>query len=371
MIFENEARRALSWFFSTQNLDNFGWSWVRDISPNQENTAEVVYTALKFSSLLSETQIEFLNEAVSSWLLYPALHASITVDWAWTALALDLYEEQYDLCQPDFSRQEVRHAIESCARAVVGNQNADGGWADYQGDSSMVTRTALCVFSLVNILDSNPDTVEMQKAIDRGIQWLLSMQQECGGWGNTAEDSLSVAVISAGTKIDSNTVHNQYAPSAAATGYSILALSTADVLRFHKPIHDGIEFLKELYCEDQQFPIFFECGIRRESLFTFRHFGTAWACLGLLRSGQLSCISDLMLSCVRYLLSLQDFISGGFRSSSDSDVYTWSTCNALMTLREMGDALQELSAKDYLEILVEYIKRHPVVEQSAKDSMIE
>lgn len=360
MLFENEAKRALAWFFATQNLDNFGWSWVRDISPNQENTAEVVYTALKYSELLTETQLEFLNEAVSEWLLYPALHASITVDWAWTALALDLYEERYDYCHPEFTRSEVRNAIKTCAREIVKNQNLDGGWADYKGDSSMVTRTAFCIFSLVNVLDSNPDTAAMVKAIDRGIDWLLSMQQPDGGWGNTAEDSLSVAKIRTGARIDSDTVYDQYAPSAAATGYAILALSSADALKYHRPIHDGVGFLEATYREQGGFPIFFECGVRRDTLFTFRHFGTTWACLGLLRSGQVSCLSDLMLSCIRYLLSLQDFISGGFRSSSDSDVYTWSTCNALMTLREMGEALQELSAKDYLDILVDYIKTHPV-----------
>ena len=88
MIYQNEIDNALICLFKTQNKENFGWSWVRDISPNAQNTAEVVYSCSLFIDRLSDDQKQLINEAVSSWLLLPQKHAVLTIDWVWIGYML-------------------------------------------------------------------------------------------------------------------------------------------------------------------------------------------------------------------------------------------------------------------------------------------
>ena len=108
MIYQKEIKKAIMWLFETQNRENFGWSWVRDISPNEQNTAEVVYATTLFSEILSDNQKQLINEAVRKWLLLPSTHAVLTIDWAWVGMALSKYAEHYEEYAPDFSIAFVR-----------------------------------------------------------------------------------------------------------------------------------------------------------------------------------------------------------------------------------------------------------------------
>ena len=97
MIYQKEVEKAIMWLFETQNKESFGWSWVRDISPNEQNTAEVVYATALFCDILSKNQKQLINEAVRKWLLVPEKHAVLTIDWAWVGLALSKYAEHIDV----------------------------------------------------------------------------------------------------------------------------------------------------------------------------------------------------------------------------------------------------------------------------------
>ena len=136
MIYQKEVEKAIMWLFETQNKESFGWSWVRDISPNEQNTAEVVYATALFCDILSNNQKQLINEAVRKWLLVPEKHAVLTIDWAWVGLALSKYAEHIDVFVPEFAIEFVNKDIETCVDAVLALQNADGGCCSLSEPSS-------------------------------------------------------------------------------------------------------------------------------------------------------------------------------------------------------------------------------------------
>lgn len=365
IIFDKEIERAIKWLFDTQNSENFGWSWVADISPNAQNTAEVVYALSLFPHKLNALQIDYMNEAVEYWLIYPSMHAFITIDWVWIILALTIYKKNWDLFNGaennrvesnfnDYRRLQINRidaAISQCINNILQNQNDDGGWSDYKGDISTVVRTSLVIYTLSLV----PENSVISEKRERAIKWLLPLQNADGGWGNVEIGAFHKNQFKDNTSISLRTVDEQFLSTASTTGYVILALATLDRFRYRSQLKKAEECLIQLIHNDGRYDLFYEVGIKRDTVFTFRHFGTVWANLALLAMGDHSVISEEIIRSVRYLLSLQDTISGGFHCSEGSDVYTWSTCNALMLLRRVGDAMTELAGMDYLDILIDYI----------------
>lgn len=365
-VFNKEIGRAIGWLYDTQNTENFGWSWVADISPNVQNTSEVVYALSLFPDRLTKENIEYLNEAVEYWLLYPSMHAFITVDWVWVIIALLEYLKNWERFNPpelsaveanyrDYRRlhmNKIDAAIKYCVDRILQNQNEDGGWADYRGDNSTVARTSLVIYAFSLLADREKTEGSRQRA----ISWLLGLQNEDGGWGNVRAGSLRQNQFYGNRDIKLRTIDEQFLSSAAATGYAMLALSSEDKFRYRPELMRAESCLSKLMRADGRYDIFYEIGIKREAVFTFRHFGTAWAVISLLRLNDYSVVSEQIIKSVKYILCLQDSVSGGFRCSEGSDVYTWSTCNALMVLRRVSDAIGELTALDYIDILVDYIR---------------
>lgn len=366
IIFEKEVKRAIKWLYETQNSENFGWSWVADISPNAQNTSEVVYALSLYPDKLGRTEREFLNEAVEFWLLYPSMHSFITIDWVWNVFALVEYKKHWDTFNPpelaavdanysDYKRlhlQKIDAAINHCVKRILENQNDDGGWADYRGDHSTVVRTSLVVYMFSLISADDRLASSRKKAVD----WLLQLRNPDGGWGNIRSGTFHKSKFQENTDISLRIIDEQFLSSASATGYAILALASIDKFFYRGPLLAAEECLVQMIRSDGRYDIFYEVGIKRDTVFTFRHFGTVWANLALLSVGDHSAVSEQIIRSVKYLLSLQDTITGGFRCSEGSDVYTWSTCNALIMLKRVGDALNELAGTDYIDILVEYIK---------------
>lgn len=351
MIYQKEIERAIMWLFDTQNRENFGWSWVSNISPNEQNTAEVVYATALFCQLLSKNQKLLVNEAVKKWLLMPRKHAVLTIDWAWVGLALSKYWEKYDVFAPDFQREYIEKDIGACVEAILSLQNADGGWADCKNDMSTAFRTCISVIFLENQVQNKGHDVD--QAVERGVKWLLALQNEDGGFGNLRPADMTQKVLSYYAGVEQHIVEKQYRSSASATGYAMWALSCRNKFLYGKEIERAAKFLKELDVSSG-YEIFFEVGIRRSTLFTFRHFGAAWMGIGLLYSGKSKFTSGEIVKLIKYFLRLQDPINGGFPCSDASEVYTWSNSNALMFLRLVVDGLESMSGIEYTDIIVDY-----------------
>lgn len=351
MIYQKEIKKAIMWLFETQNRENFGWSWVRDISPNEQNTAEVVYATTLFSEILSDNQKQLINEAVKKWLLLPSKHAVLTIDWAWVGMALSKYAEHYEEYAPEFSIAFVEKDIEACVDAILALQNTDGGWGDYRHDMSTTFRTAISVIFLENQTRVKNETVD--QAVEKAVNWLLQLQNEDGGFGNVRSENLTKNVLAYYAGVEQDVVESQYLSSMSATGYALWALACRNKFMYGKQISRAAEYIKNLDVSCG-YEIFFEVGVRRGTLFTFRHFGAAWMGVGLLMSGKAQFTSPEVVKLVKHFLSLQDHISGGFKCNDSSEVYTWSDCNALMFMRLAIDSLEDMSGIDYTDIVAQY-----------------
>ncbi|MBO5313237.1 MAG: hypothetical protein J6B29_04655 [Clostridia bacterium] len=354
MIYQKEIEKAIMWLFETQNRESFGWSWVRDISPNEQNTAEVVYATALFSEILSDDQKKLINNAVRKWLLVPSKHAVLTIDWAWVGLALAKYLEHIEEFSPDFGKEFVTKDIENCVNAILALQNADGGWGDYKHDISTAFRTAISIIFLEKQAQVKTDAVE--SALDSAVKFLLQLQNEDGGFGNVLCSSLTKNVLSFYAGVEQDIVESQYMSSISATGYALWALSCRNRFMYGKEINRAYEYLKGLNLSND-YEIFFEVGIRRGTLFTFRHFGAAWMGIGLLNSGKSKFTSEETVKLIKHFLSLQDRTNGGFKCNDSSEVYTWSNCNALMFFRLVVDALEDLNGLDYTDIIIKHFMK--------------
>lgn len=354
MIYQKEVEKAIMWLFETQNKESFGWSWVRDISPNEQNTAEVVYATALFCDILSNNQKQLINEAVRKWLLVPEKHAVLTIDWAWVGLALSKYAEHIDVFAPEFAIEFVNKDIETCVDVVLALQNADGGWGDYKHDMSTTFRTAIAVIFLENQIIVKNETID--RAIESAIKWLLQLQNEDGGFGNVLSTNLTKNVLTYYAGVEQDIVESQYLSSLSATGYALWALSCSNKFMYGKQITKASDYLKRLNINND-YEIFFEVGIRRGTLFTFRHFGAAWMGIGLLNSGKSKFTSSEIIKLIKHFLSLQDRTNGGFKCNDSSEVYTWSNCNVLMFLKLAIDSLDDMNGIDYTDIIVEYFMK--------------
>lgn len=356
MIYHKEIARALEWFFLTQNRENFGWSWTPNISPNAQNTAEVVYASCLFSSALTDGQKLLIQEAVRYWLLRPGLHAVLTVDWIWTGMALSLYLERYD----DFRSvpgalplPRLQKSISECAQQILGLQNDDGGWGDNKGDQSTVFRTALAMYFLARQGQDSPS--DMKNALERAVQWLGALQNDDGGFGVIKESGINddARLAYANMGIAPRVIEEQILSSMSATGYALLALSAVNPYSCYGKIGKAIDYLESV-AVSEGYKIFYEVGVRKDSPFTFRHFGAAWMGIGLLNSGRRDFTSPSVLGILKYMLQLEDRAGGGFRVSDASEVYTWSNCNALIFLFRLQESLHRLDGRDYTDIIVDY-----------------
>ena len=356
MIYHREIERALKWFFLTQNRENFGWSWTPNISPNAQNTAEVVYACCLFSSVLSDNQKLLIQEAVHYWLLRPGLHAVLAVDWIWIGMALSLYMERHD----DFSSspvclpvERIQKSISECIQHILSLQNNDGGWGDNKGDQSTVFRTALAIYFLGK--QSDDSSAELKHALERAVQWICALQNDDGGFGVIEETGISedTRQAYASMGIDHRVIEEQILSSMSATGYALIALSAISPYSRYGRISKAIAYL-EATAAQQGYKIFYEVGVRKDSPFTFRHFGAAWMGIGLLDSGQRDFMSPSVLGILKYMLQLEDRAGGGFRVSDASEVYTWSNCNALIFLFRPQESLHRIDGRDYTDIIVDY-----------------
>ncbi len=354
MIYQKEVEKALMWLFETQNKENFGWSWVRDISPNEQNTAEVVYATSLFCNILSDNQKQLINEAVRKWLLMPGKHAVLTIDWAWVGLALSEYAKHIDAYSPEFDIEFVNKDVAECVESVLALQNSDGGWGDYKHDMSTAFRTAISVIFLESQRQIRDSIVD--RAVQSGIDWLLKLQNDDGGFGNVLRENLTKNVLAYYAGVEQEIVENQYLTSISATGYALWALSCRNRYMYGKEITKASDYLKSLDFSSG-YEIFFEVGVRRGTLFTFRHFGAAWMGIGLLKAGKSKFTSKETVNLIKHFLGLQDPINGGFKCNDSSEVYTWSNCNALMFLRLAIDSLDEMNGIDYTDIVVEYFMK--------------
>ena len=343
--------KALGWLFRIQDESSFGWSWIQDITPNAQNTAEIVHACCANADLLSDTQKELLTEAVGQWMLKPKLNCELTVDFVWVLLGLLSYIKRMGEFAPvEFGKEELEAAVRECVYVLLERQNDDGGFADNKTDRSTAIRSALALLAFARYKEQYKSKAAfVDPACTKLCAWLKQRQNEDGGWGNVSTDVIHKERALLEDVPEKERV-GQVLSNAAATGYALTAMSCFDRAGFSENIKKGVEFLRGIQAQDGGFPLFVEVGVRKDVIFTYRHFGTSWALSGLLYSGECRASDPLIIRTVYNLLGLQDGANGGWRCTHESDIYTWSTANAITALARIGDARQELLSREYAEI---------------------
>lgn len=85
---------------------------------------------------------------------------------------------------------ELKSALDASTSRLLAARNADGHWVGELSASALSTATATIALTLAN--QTSPNT-KLRDLAGNGIQWLLSNQNEDGGWGDTV---LSLSNIS-------------------------------------------------------------------------------------------------------------------------------------------------------------------------------
>jgi hypothetical protein len=368
-IFEKEIECAIRWLFKIQDKDKYGWGWVQHIPPNEQNTAEAICALLSNYPRLSRESRLNLYTAINNYLINPGRHARITIDWVWVLRGLQFFKENlegFNNISPEGIDNKINLSKQSCIKWLIENQNNDGGWADVKGDLSSVTRTSLAIIVLSKEKGTMASKIELTEVIEKATRWLIKTQNTDGGWGNVRQHDISsqynlkeskdTVTCDSLNEIPYENIECQYLSNAACTGYSTLALNSVSFSKYRRNIKKAIEYIKKEQQTNGGWPVFCEVGLREGIKFTFRHFSTAWALNAMLETDLCDYSDECVLDGVEYLLSLQDQIYGGWKSSSDSDSYTWSTCNALELLSKVQVRLKEIKADNFLYIVKEWWK---------------
>ena len=317
-MFEWNISRALNWLFAVQDEDNFGWSWISDVSPNSQNTAEVVSVCSQLSEFLDTNQKILLCEAIENWLLEPSINGAIVIDYVWIMYALIQFSEKYTEFEPEFPLEKIYIAATECADIITDLQNEDGGWGN-QPVQQIVKE-----FS------------QMEKSFSR------------------------------------KAISEQYLSQAVSTGYVLMALGHTFPHQYHQNIRRGVDYKRSAQNPDGSYDIFYEIGIRKDVVFTFRHFGTVWALKGLLRNTEVSFSDPCISKAIYYLIQLQDDATGGWKCTPESDVYTWSTANALSILSKLlyiCDNAFCAELRDYVnDVVIQSIYLHADKTSDAKEA---
>lgn len=141
--------------------------------------------------------------------------------------------------------------LTKCERFMRRRQESDGSWFGRWGVNYIYgTWQALTGLTAIGVPQND-------RAIRAGADWLLSVQQKCGGWGESPDSYADSSLKGKGT------------PTASQTAWAVMGLCAAG-LSGHEATRCGVDFLLETQLEN---------GRWREPEFT----GTGFPCVFYLR----------------------------------------------------------------------------------------
>ena len=371
-FYETEIKRALEWLYKIRDNTKLGWAWVQFIQPNEQNTAEVIYTFAEDEEWLKQNLfiVRDLIQSINYWLLDTS-HPSISIDYCWVLRALQKIRT-CGVLYSEINHDSLKKAVNVCVTWLCENyqetENHGYGWSDNSNEMLNIIRTSLAIICLNEEADfiqehgnSTSKAEKLRRLTNNAVEWLIRIQNQDGGWGNIEPKYLDqeYQLTHAFTIED---LHYQCDSNAASTGYAMLAIASNETSKkkYAYQIKKAFEYLVSTQNDDGGWAVFTEVGVRNGEKYTFRHFSTAWALQGII----INQMGDYQEECVihgfEYLSKLQDENYGGWKSSPDADNYTWATCNALSTIRLLKNSLAEINANKFLTIVWDWwtLKKH-------------
>lgn len=359
-FFAKEVKLALRWLLNVRDAEEHGWAWVQFIRPNEQNTAEVIKTLIGHIDLLSDDDILLMQASIEKWLIHPGQHAKITVDYSWVLIAL-LHVYQCEQLKDLFDQNELWDSIEECTNWLLYAQQENGGWADETEGLANTTRTSLALMALQEVhrlqclteLSQQTMLSAIKEPIKKATAWLLASQNNDGGWGNIREREIDFK-YQREVSLSYADLRFQCASNPACTGYALTALSYDTEQKHIAVLNRAAEYLIRAQLESGNWSVFMEVGVRDSTKFTFRHFGTTWALIGLIKNHLADFTDECVMKGIRYLLTLQDTNFGGWKCSEEADNYTWATCNALDAIHLIESQIESVKSENFMKLVYDW-----------------
>jgi prenyltransferase beta subunit len=292
--YTEQVKLAVAWLSSTRNPDS-GWGLNPGQASSIVNTAEALYVLSKARSLPLDVDksIKFLRAAVAN---HPSSRGPFIRYFAFGILGL----LAAGVARTDSSIQE-------CAEALRQKQVSSRGWSQTSNDqSSRVFPTFLALWTL-QMVEEQPSQQTMN-----GLNWLLTIQKEDGGWGFTD---------------DPNERSN-----ATCTAYAIIVLRT--LYATDQRVQLGKQWLLAHALEWLHSPIIGESVGGTD----WYHCNPVWASIALLELGE-SVLSPTMRTTIAYFQQLFDAQVGGWRQSLHHVVNVRSVYWAVLALEVLRERL--------------------------------
>lgn len=351
-LFKSEINDGLVWLANAYDDINKGWGYLPDIPINIQNTAEVIDTFINCYDFLSDDSIEILKEAVDAWLIdiSQELSKRNTIDNAWILNTLANIRNHIQIFESEILKQ-VDNKIVNILGNFFMTQNEDGGWGDLKGDVSSVIRTSLVLIAMNRVVFEPTDY--QRNAIEKAVNWILKMQNQDGGWGNINKDSISNDYIRK-INLSYRQLEVQYLSNPASTGYAMIALKSTKPHAYKLQLNQAAEYLIKNQNPDGSWELFSEFSLNGGIKATFKHFSTTIAIDGLLTTYSIEYSSEILINAIDYLISLQDPVYKGWKSSGTSEAYTWSTCNVLSLFSRIKKHFERIKANEFMAIIKEW-----------------
>ena len=357
-LYSDEIKNGIEWLFKIQEKEYFGWSWIKHISPNLQNTSEVILTMSKNIHHLDKKQKEYLRKSVEYWLLEADFHAHLSREWIWALMALNEYTESGQVSELSVGEEELKELKNTMISRILSLQNSNGGWPDSMKDVSSLGRTGLAL----KALSKEKGRTDVNEALKRGAEFIINNQNDDGGFGDVRKADLDTDNQKKILELAYGDVKAQYVSNPASTAYCVMGLIAVSIHKYQKQIGVATQYLIDTQSEDGHWDVFYEVGVKNDNLFTFRHFGTAWVLQCFLDNENVNKRADYVLKGMHYLLQLQDNVFGGWKSSPDSDTYTWATCNALCVMAEYKQHHDSMRAETFYKLIYDINSKTTAVE---------
>ena len=303
-----QIKKAVYWLKSIRNEDN-GWGDLHGLPSRFFNTAEAMIGIIVSGDDDTEFHLDSLN-CLSEAIIDKKFFKTVQLCWAAIALLSSCMYIKY------------KDSILITINELIKTANPDGGWEyDVECHSKLIKLfpTALALRTLIlaknkaNLIKEKSLLIEIDEIINRGINWLISAQNNDGGWGIVKGDISNIGI----------------------TAHILITLLDHHDHKNLQNIQRGISWLLSKQKENGEFPISEESFEVAENKFTFVHFSTPWAIIAVLKNGME--VDNVVVyakikNAMRYLIGLQEDSGGWKKTSSDSFPFVWSTYNAIVAL---------------------------------------